>query len=172
MRRHPRERRLALGAALLIGCWGLVSWVAQPLWERTQALRLHAAAQQEKLVALRRLIAQAPTIEHDQQLLAAYLQPAASESGEGSLLSELEALSRTADIQLNLKPRPAKREGHTSRREVELDLEGGQTGLLSFLDAVLRLPELVAIDRLRISPSPSREGLLRANLVIQKFSLQ
>ena len=59
---RPRERRLTLIAAVVIGCWLVVSWVVQPLWDRVQDLRVRVNAQTEKLDALNRLVSQASSI--------------------------------------------------------------------------------------------------------------
>ena len=55
---HPRERRLALGTLLIVGSWIFVSWVVQPLWDHRQELTAQLEAKTEKLIALKRLIAQ------------------------------------------------------------------------------------------------------------------
>ena len=168
---RPRERRLALVATVLIGCWVLVAWLVQPLWERLGDLRLHVDTHTGKLNALQRLLAQGPSIERDYEAYASYLQAADEESAQGSLLSELETLSRRSSVQLNLKPRPGKGDDRVSRFEVELDVEGSQQNLLSFLDELLRLPRLVAIDRLRIATVAAKPNVLRASLILSQLSL-
>jgi len=167
---RPRERRLALLAAVVIGVYALVSWMVEPLWNRTRDLRHHIETQQGKLAALSDLLKQAPAIEQDRAEVAAYLSGDEGEEG-GAFLSELEALARRSRVQLNLKPRSAKREERVSRFEVELDVEGSQETLLAFLDELLRMPRLLTIDRLRIASLPSKERSLRANLVIQKLTI-
>ena len=171
LRLRPRERRLVLVASVLIGCWVLVSWLVQPLWDRVRDLRLHLETQIEKLDALSHLLEQAPSIERAYQKIAPYLRAGDDEQSQGSFLNELETLSRSSNLQINLKPRTVKREEHMSRFEVELDVEGSQENLLTFLDAILRMPRLVAVERLRISSVPAKEHLLRANLVIHQLSL-
>jgi Tfp pilus assembly protein PilO len=158
-------------ASVLIGCWALLSWLVQPMWERVRDLRLRVETQTERFEALSRLLAQAPSIEREYAQMAAYLEPEDNEQAQGSFLSDLEALSRGANVQLSLKPRPMKREERSSRFEVELDVEGSQQNLMIFLDALLRMPRLIAIDRLRISTVPAKENALRANLVIQQLTL-
>ena len=61
-------------------------------------------------------------------------------------------------------------EQYLDRFEVELDVEGPQQGVLSFLDSILAMPKLIEIERLRIAIVPTKEQLLRANLVIQKLT--
>ena len=58
-----------------------------------------------------------------------------------------------------------------SRFEVELDVDGSQQELMTFLDALLRMPKLIAVERIRISSVPAKADLLCANLVIQKLTL-
>lgn len=168
---HPRERRLAMIAAVLIGCWGLVSWVAQPLWDRIQDARSKVELQTEKLDALRRLLAEASAIEQDYAGRASYLDAADDERAQSAFLNTLETLSRDANLQVDLKPRPMKREGRLSRFEVELSVEGSQEQLLGFLDALLGMPRLITIERMRLSSIPLKENWVRANLVIQKLAL-
>ena len=172
LRLRPRERRLALIAGVLISCWVVVGWVGQPLWDRLRDLRLHVATQTEKLKAFTHLLGQAPSVERGYAEVAAYLETADDEGAKGSFLNELEALSRESQIQLNLKPRTMEREERLSRFEIELDVEGRQQSLMAFLDALLRMPRLLAIDRLRVSAVPTKPDLLRANLVIEKLSLR
>ena len=169
---RPRERRLALVAAVLIGCWAIVSWLVQPLWNGMRSLQLRVDVQSEKLDALGQLLSQAPAVEGKYQEIAPYLASGNDERAQGALLESLEALARTANLQLNLKPRAVKRQGTVSQFEVELDVEGPQDRLLPFLDAVLGIPRLVAVERLRIASVPTNAESLRANLVLQQLSLQ
>ena len=166
---RPRERRLALMAGIVIGCWVMISWLVQPLWERARDLQLRVKTQTEKLEALGRLAAQASSVGRNQQVLAAYLQTEDEEQARGVFLNELEALSTQANLQLNLKPKPVKRVGRLSHFEVELDVEGLQPSLLAFLDALLGMPRLLTIERLRIAGLPSKPDTLRANLVIHRL---
>ena len=168
----PRERRLTLITAVVIGSWMIVSKLVQPLWDRARELQLYIEAKTEKLDAIRRLLEQAPSIERESQQLSAYLEAAGEEQAQGSFLNELEALSRASNLQLNLKPRPVKQDERMSRFEVELDVEGMQGNLLAFLDALLTMPRLMAIERLRISSVPTKDHVLRANLVVQKLTLR
>ena len=166
----PRERRLTLIAVVFIGCWALLSWIVQPLWDRLRDLRLRVDTHTEKLQALQRLFAEAPSIEREYAQYAAYLESGNTAGAQGALLEELEALARRSGVQLNLKPRP----GHDGARggsfEVELDIEGSQESLLTFLDELLRLPWLLAIERLQIATVPAKPGLLRSSLVLQQLS--
>ena len=169
---RPRERRLALIAGVVTGSWLLVSLLVQPLWDRAKALRLQVETQTEKLEALGRLLAQAPAVDREYQTVAPYLEVEGDDQAQSAFLNELERLSRRSNLQLNLKPRPLKREGRMGRFEVELDVEGSQADLLAFLDTLLRMPKLIAIDRLRLSSVPTKPDVLRANLVVQKLILR
>ena len=169
---HPRERRLALIALVTIGCWAVVSWLVQPLGERIRTLRLRVDTQTEKLEALRRLFGAVPSIERAYAGAAPYLTSTNDEEGQRALLHELEAHSRQAGVQLNLKPRPVKLEERMSRFEVELDIEGEQPNLLKFLDALLGMSRLMTIERLRMFAAPAKAQMLRANLVIQAVTLR
>ena len=168
---RPRERRLALIAAVVIVCWGFVAWMVEPLWQRLRILRARVAGQTEKVEALSHLLAQAPAIEREYQGLAPYLAGGEEAQVHDAFLNDLEALSRTLNLQLNLKPRPVKRDDQMSRFEVEVDLEGSQQGLLAFLDALFHMPCLMTIDRLRISTVPAKEQILRTNLVVSQLTL-
>ena len=169
---RPRERRLALIAGVVIGSWLLVSWLVQPLWDRAKAFRLQVETQTEKLEALSRLAAQGPAVEREYQVLASYLDATDEEQAQSEFLDELEHLCRQSNLHLNLKRKPLKREGRMGRFEVELDVEGSQADLLEFLDALLHMPKLIAIDRLRLSNVPTKSDVLRANLVVQKLILR
>ena len=169
---RPRERRLAFIAAMVLLSMGVVSWIVQPLWDHVRELQLHVDTQLEKLEAVNRLLVEEPSVARRHQALAGRLQVDQADQTEGSLLNELEALSRQSNLKLNLKPHPAKAGGQASRLDVELDVEGSQEKLLAFLDALLSLPRLVAIERLRISSIPTKEQQLRANLLIQQLTIR
>jgi hypothetical protein len=169
---QPRERRLALIAAVLIGCWVLLGWLIQPLWERVQTLHAQVASQHQKLDGIVRLLERAPAIERRFQATAGYLEPGDDEQAQSAFLNELESLSRTASVRLNLKPRPTSLDGRVGRFEVELDAEGSQAKLLGFLDALFRMPKLLTIERMRIATVPAKQDLLRATLVLQKLSVR
>ena len=155
---------------VLVSCWVLVSWLVQPLWDLTRDLRLHVETQTEKFQAFSHLLAQGPSIDREYQDLAVYLETEDDEQAHSSFLNELEQLSQASQLRMNLKPRPVKREERLSRFEVELDVEGSQQNLMTFLDALFGMPKLIAIERLRISSVPTKEDLLRANLVLQKVT--
>ena len=166
---RPRERRLAFVATVIIATWGAVSWGVQPLWDKTRELKDHLETQTGRLNAVGDLLEHAAAIDEEHQQIAPYLS---QEDEEGSaFLHALEAISRRASVQLNLKPHPVKREERLSRFEVELDVEGAQDRLLAFLDELLRMPTLLTIERLRISSVSGKERSLRANLVVQKLTL-
>ena len=169
----PRERRLALVAGAVVGCWILISWIVQPLWDRTRDLHARVQLHTEKLHALSQLLTRVPSIERDYQRVAGYLVAEEDERAHSAFLNELEALTRRSGLQMNLKPRQATRsEERVSRFEVELDVEGSQGSLLTFLDELLSMPVLIVVERLRISIVPAREQALRANLVIQKLTFR
>ena len=169
---RPRERRLALIAGVFIGCWGLIFGVAHPLWVRGRDLQAHAQTQSEKLQSISRLLASATTIEQTYQQMAPYLELGDDDRVQRACLAELETLSRQSEIQLNLKPHSMRREERTSRFDVDMDVEGSQQQLLTFLDALLRLPRLMTIERVRIATVPARASVLRANLSIQYLTVQ
>jgi len=161
---------LAFVAAVILGTWAVISWGVQPLWDKAHQLRDHLEAQTDKLRAVSDLLAHVEAIEREHRQVSRYL---AQEDAEGSqFLDALEALARGSAVQLNLKPRPLKRDERLSRFEVELDVEGAQERLLAFLDELLRMPVLLTIERLRISSVSGKARSLRANLVIQKLTLQ
>ena len=165
---RPRERRLAFIAAMVLLSWGVVSWVVQPLWDRVHELQLQVDTQLEKLEAVNRLLAQEPSVMQRHQALAGHFPLEGGDPTEGSLLDELEALSRQSNLKLNLKPHPVKPGQQLNR----LDVEGSQEKLLAFLDALFGLPRLVAIERLRISSIPTKEQQLRASLLIQQLTVR
>jgi len=167
---RPRERRLALIAGVLIGCWAFLSWLVHPLWERVQDLRLQVETQTQKLEGFSRLLARAPSIEREYGAAAPYLEAGDAEAAQRMFLDELESLSRGSGVRLNLKPRPLRQEGPMSRFEVELDAEGNQPQTLAFLDALLRLPKLLTVERVRISAAPAKPDVLRANVVLQQLT--
>ena len=169
---HARERLLAIAAVVLVGCWGLMAWVVQPLWDYASELGQRIEVQTERLQAMGRLLRQKERIEREYQDLSVYFSSEPEEQVQASFLNQLEVLSSRFNLRLNLKPKPGKREGRLSRFEVELDLEGSQDKLFQFLDALLGLPTLITVERIRISHAPTRERALHANLVLQRLIQQ
>lgn len=166
------ERRLAMAAGLVVGCWALVSWVLQPLWDRAADARRYVGTQTERLEAVGRLLVQSPAVEREYAAIAGYLQSGDDAQLQSTLLNELEMLARASNIQLGLKPRPVKRQDRMSRFDVELDAEGTQQHLLAFLDALLRMPRLVGVERLRMTGVPLKPDLVRATIVLQHLAFQ
>ena len=166
---QSRERRLLLIGAAIAGCWALLSGLIQPLWDHLRESRMAVEGHMNKLDALGRLLTQFQAIEDEYVRLGGYLERRGNEEARGVFLNDLEQLSRTAGVTLNLKPRPLKVLDHIGRFEIEVDAEGSSEPLMSFLDALFRMPSLVTIERLRIAVLPSKGHLLRANLVIQRL---
>ena len=167
----PRERRLALVAAVFIAGWALVAWLVQPLWDRLRELHLDVRTHAEKFQAMQRLLEQAPSIERDYEQYVPYLQSPDDDGTPQSFMKGLEALSRRSSVQLNLKPHQQKPDKGVTRFEVEIELEGSQPNLLAFLDELLLVKTLITIERLRISTAPT-PGLLRATLLLHRLTLQ
>lgn len=168
---RPAEFRLGLIAAGLIACWGLVGWVLQPQWDRLKDLELNLDTHTQRYQAFAQLFAQAADVEARHEQVRPYLESAQAAGAQDTLLVELEQLSREARVLLNLKPRPVKAEKNAQRYELELDLEGTQEDLMSFLDGLFRLPRLFTVERLRLSTIPARAEVLRANLILQHVTL-
>lgn len=168
----PRERRLALVAAVIIACWGFLGWVVQPMLNRSYELQRYAETHTEKLQALRRLERQAALTEQRYQAYAGYLESVDDEHAQGLFLDELEALSTKSNVQINFKPRPGRREERVSRFEVELDVEGSQQHVMAFLDELFHLLKLIEIERIRITAVPMKSDVLRANLLLQKLTVR
>lgn len=167
---RPRERRLALAAGVVIGCWVFVSWIVQPLWERVRELRVEAQTKTEKVEAINRLLTKAGSIEQTYQQSAPYLTSGSDDRTGAAFLNELETLSRSSNVQLSLKPHQPKDEERMSRFDVELDVEGSQQNLLEFLDALFRLQKLIAVERFRISIIPAKTDTLRAYLLLNTYT--
>lgn len=157
-------------ALLLGGCWAVVGWILEPLWHKASALNNEVALQTQKLEALNEIIKRSPLIERRYQAIAVYLSEISEASASGTLLENLEVLSRRLTVPLNLKPRPSPRK-NAETFDVEVDLEGTQKQIFSFLDSVLAMPQLTSIQRLSISAVPNKPNLLRASLVVQQIQL-
>jgi len=168
---RPRERRFALIAGVVIGSWVLVTLIIQPLMDRAREAKMAVEGQMEKFDALSGLIAKQARIERTADGIAPYLAEQGTDDAPGAFLNELEALSRQSKVAMNIKPYPVKDEGRTSRFEVELEVSGSQETILAFLDALLAMPRLISVERLRFSSSPSREHALRSIVVIELLSL-
>ena len=168
----PRERRLALMAAIIVACWGFFAGIVQPMLDRLHEIRRHTETHTEKLQALDRLVRNTSLIEQRYNTYAGYLESVDDEHTQGSFLDELEALSTKSNVQINFKPRPGKQEDRISRFEVELDVEGSQQHVMAFLDELFRMAKLIEIERVRIAAVPMKADTLRANILLQKLTIE
>ena len=166
----PRERRLLLVTSILIGCLVLVSWIVVPLGNRASDLEQRVVAQTLKVDTLSRLLAHQLTIEQTYQAVSSYLSEDGEEVVEAAFLADLERLAHQANVQLNLKPKPTKQEGHLRHLGVELDFHATQEQLFMFLDLLLRMPRLVQIERLHIASAPGKPDLLRTQLLLEQLT--
>ena len=164
-----RERLLAVATGMVILIGLMVTWVGLPLWDRVTSLQEQATASTEKLARLRKLASNRPSIEHRHRQYAAFFSQESDELLQGGLLDALEQLAASSRLQLNLKPLPVHRDGRISRFRVEVEVDGEQAGILEFLDRLLSSPDLVEVDRLRLSSTASRDFPLRAALVVTKI---
>lgn len=162
---------MLLVTLIVIGCWLIVSWLVVPLSHRAQDLEQRVDSQTMALEALNRLLARQTSIEQHYQAVAGYLSTDKPEAAEERLLTDLQIFAQQAGVQINLKPRPAKREGQVTRVGVEVDLHTNQDKLFAFLDALLRMPKLVQIEHLQISGAPGQPGILHTQLLIEQLTI-
>ena len=167
----PQERRLIFIAGIIFLFWMLLLHVVDPLWHRLGGVKQDIDHNLQVAQELKSLLQEGPTIEEQYQTVGSYLSPS-TETSRSLWLEQLEALAQTHHVQLNLKPLPPKQEARISRFPLEMDAEGEQRNLLAFLDAILGMPQLIVIDRLRLSAVPTKESRLRANLVLQQLVLK
>lgn len=168
---NPRERRLLVFAGVAVGMWFVFARFFEPLWERAQELSQQVASQSAKVDKLNELFAKRQAIDQEYQLIQPYVSEEAPDADPATFLGELEALARRADVQVDLRPKPAVRRGDVTRVGLEIDLNAPQDHVLAFLDAVFNMPRLIEIKRVHISSAPGRSGLLRAHLVMEQLVL-
>ncbi len=166
---RSRERKLVLGAGVLILFWIVISWITLPLWDRYRMLQEQARVAEKKTQKLQGLVRRKPVIEQQHQTYAAYWSGEGDETIQGVFLDELEQLAQASHLQMSVKPRPVQRQGTMSRFGVEIELDGTQDTLLGFIHQVLTSPQLLELARLRISTTVSKDAPLRGSLVINKI---
>jgi hypothetical protein len=169
---QPRERRLALIAGVVIGCWVLLVYLVQPLWARTQELNERVRQETERLEAMSSLVERAGPAQEAYLAVAPLLGQGEAGANAAFFLNALESMAQSAGVRLNIAPRSSVSADGVSRSNVELDAEGEQQNIIAFLDAVLTMPALASIERLRVSMAPGKSDLLRANLLVQHIQLQ
>jgi len=170
---RPGERRLAFIAAVLVSCWVIISLLLQPSWDHVRRLQGQIESAGQKLEAIRDLLAGASKVRQRHALLTTQLNLGDGTDTQRTLLGELESLARQSGVQINLKPRPMKQDGMFTRFDIEFDLEGSQANSLGFVDALIRMPRVFTVERLRMVSVPAQsEASVRTNIVIQSFTLQ
>ena len=164
-----REQLLAVGAAGVITVWFIVSWVAGPLVGKVQYIRETSALAREKFARLTELAQQGADIERRYAGYAAFRSRESAEALQRGLLGDLETLASQSGVQLNLKPRPLHQDERSMRLSVEVDADGSQDALLKFLDQLFSAPNLLQLDRLRLTASLAGDRPLRANLLLTQI---
>lgn len=168
---QPRERQLALIAGLVIGCYLVLTWVLGPLWGRVQDLREQVVQERDKLEAMSGFAERAGASDREYQAVA----PLLGQGGTGDnalFLTTLETLAQNSGVRLNIAPRSTVSGEGWDRSNVELDAEGPQTQVISFLDAVLSMPALATVERMRVSMVPGKTDVLRASILVQHIQPQ
>ena len=163
-----RERTLTLGVVLLVGMWGVLSWIGWPLLDQFQQLEQQVKVASKKLEKLQGLSNRRPAIEQAYQRYAAFRSGESDELSQGAFLDELEQLARAGNVQISLKPRPVQRQERVSRLGIEVEVASTQEAILAFLDRLLASPSLVELDRLRLSTTASKDAPIKATLIINK----
>ena len=168
---QPRERRLAMIAGVLIGCWLMLSWLLQPLWVRVRELNERVGQERDRLEAMTGLAERAGPAQQAYQEIAPLIGQG-GETDQALFLNALETMAQSAGVRLNIAPRSAVTADGLSRSNVELDAEGDQQHVIAFLDAILTMPALATVERLRLSMVPGKSDMLRASLLLQHIQLQ
>ncbi len=171
LRVSPREQTLALATVVIVCVSAATSRFGLPKLDRLSQLEQQEDVAQRKLARLRELAARQSQIERAYQSSASFRAREPDEVMLAAFLDELEQLARAKTVQMNLKPRPIRREGVLVRLGVELELDGTQEALLGFLDSLFAGPNLIELERLRIGPSPSKGLPLRATLLVNEVGV-
>ncbi len=171
-RLRPRERLLTLVVVIVVTLWIVLSRVGEPLWSRLTTLGQQREVSQKKIARLQGLIRRKPSIEAAALRYAIFRSDEPDELLQRAFLDELEHVAGAGNLQVSLKPRPIERQAQSSRLGVELEVDATQDALFGFLDRLLSSPNLIELDRLRISTTASKDAPLRAILVINKIVLK
>ncbi len=163
----PSEQRLVLCVALLL-LTGAAGWVGWPLWVRLQEVEERVHLSQQKMVKLRELAADAPSIEQAHVAYATFMTTESDEAAHRAFLEELEELAREGNLQLSLKPGRVEQQGRISRLGVEVEADATQEELLAFLDRVLSWSGLIELDRMRLSATASQESPLKGQFSLSR----
>ncbi len=167
-----RERHLAISTAALVGTWLVISWVVLPLWDRLSLLHQQGGGSEEKLARLQTLLHRRGDIDRQYQQYDAYFSRDPEEILQSALLDELEQLAGAEGLQINLKPQPVERGERLNRVTVELDVDGTQEAILGFLERLLTAPQLMDVERFRVSTTASLDRPVQASVVVTKLVLR
>ncbi len=165
-----REQRLILIVLLLVMA-GAIGWVGLPLWDRYVELNRQVTVAEQKIMKLRTLAAQAPSIEQAHVSYAAFMTAETDEAAHRAFLEELEELARQENLQISLKPGRVERQGRVSRLGVEVEADATQEQLLAFLDRVLSGPGLIEVDRMRLAATASTEHPLKGQFTLSRVAV-
>lgn len=167
-----RERHLAIMTAALVATWLVVSWVVLPLWDRLSLLHQQGGGSEEKLARLQTLLHHRGDIERQYQQYTAYFSRDPDEVLHSAFLDELEELAGAEGLQINLKPQSVERDDRLNRVTVELDVDGTQEAILGFLERLLTAPQLMEVERFRVSTTASVDRPVQASVVVTKLVLR
>ena len=170
--KKTHERMLAAMAVVVIAGAILGVWVIEPLIGKIGQARSEIEGKKTKLESVKRLIGESTRVNQEYQALAEFYEDQTGGVAPHAILDEIETLSSQLNLQLNLKPRGLKHDEDMEYFEIELEVQGSQDPMMSFLDELLRLRTLMLVERLRVTNAPTREHKLQANILLRQVKLE
>lgn len=164
---HTRERLLALFAGVIIAGALLFFWIVAPLSKKIENAKADLEGKEAKLESMKRLLSRSASIDKSHEALRDFFPPDA-EADTLTVLDELQLMASKLSLQLNLKPRGLRSENKVQYFEVELEVQGRQEPVLSFIDSLMRLPTVFLIDRLRVNNAPTRDHQLKGSILLRQ----
>ncbi len=172
MKLSSRERRLVLGAAIILGALALLQWVLLPVWNQNRRYERLSARRTLELREMRKLTSLYLTY---QGKMAHIERKLVREKDNFSLFTFLERAAVRAGIKdnlLSMKPSQSKVGEVYIESSVEVKFQAvSMERLVRYLYSIETAEKLLKVKRLQITASPHRPGTVDVTAWVAAYSL-
>lgn len=158
--------------AIALGAGGDV-FLIEPAVDRWEAVTQAIAEKQVRLARHRRLLARRSVTEAEHTQYAGLARIGGSEEAEiTAVLTTIEDLAGQAGVRItDIKPQPVRTVDFYKYFGVELEAEAAVQPLMQFIYRLQTAPQVLKVDRLRLSAKTGGSNLLRAEFLISRIGI-
>ncbi len=166
----PRSYRLAaipVLCALVFGAYGY--WFYQPARQELATIEAKEHELQRKVSEVRAIVSNLAAFEEELADLEGKLVMALRQLPDSKelpvLLTDISTLGKDSGLEFKLfKPKPEVRRDFYAEVPIEVEFSGGYHDIARFFDKISKLPRIVNVNRLAMSPAKADLGLTVLNV--------